>query len=139
MAERRRWPPRGRSDVAAPRAAAAGQDFSGTNTQEVGVDEGDIVETDGDYVYVANTDGLRIVSVDDAEVVAEPELPQGSHQLLLDGDPPGGGHVELGRITRHDRVAVRRLPTRPTRHCCAARISKAASWRPARSTASPGS
>ena len=32
-----------------------------------------------------NTDGLRIVSVADAEVVAEPELPQGSHQLLLDG------------------------------------------------------
>ncbi len=63
-----------------------GQDFSGTNVQEVGVDEGDIVETDGNYVYVANSDGLRIVSVADAEVVAEPELPQGGHQLLLDGD-----------------------------------------------------
>ncbi len=75
----------------APSAAPApdaveGQDFSGTNTQELGVDEGDIVETDGEYVYVANTDGLRIVSVADADVVAEPELPDGSHQLLLDGD-----------------------------------------------------
>ena len=69
----------------APSAPVAGEDFSGTNTQEVGVDEGDIVETDGRYVYVANTDGLRIVSVAGAEVVAEPELPQGSHQLLLDG------------------------------------------------------
>ncbi len=37
-------------------------------------------------MYVANTDGLRIVSVADADVVAEPELPSGSHQLLLDGD-----------------------------------------------------
>ena len=54
--------------------------------QEVGVDEGDIVETDGEFVYVANSDGLRIVSVANAEVVAEPELPQGGHQLLLDGD-----------------------------------------------------
>jgi hypothetical protein len=62
-----------------------GQDYSGTNTQEAGVDEGDIVETDGVYVYVASTDGLRIVSVADADVVAEPELPQGAHQLLLDG------------------------------------------------------
>jgi hypothetical protein len=62
-----------------------GQDYSGTNTQEVGVDEGDIVETDGVHVYVASTDGLRIVSVADADVVAEPELPQGAHQLLLDG------------------------------------------------------
>ena len=66
--------------------AVEGQDYSGTNTQEVGVDEGDIVETDGDHVYVANSDGLRVVSVADAEVVAEPELPQGAHQLLLDGD-----------------------------------------------------
>ena len=38
------------------------------------------------FVYVANSDGLRIVRVDDATVVGEPELPQGSHQLLLDGD-----------------------------------------------------
>jgi hypothetical protein len=71
----------------APQAAEEqGRDFSGTNVQEVGVDEGDIVETDGEYVYVAGTDGLRIVSVDDVDVVAEPELPQGSHQMLLDGD-----------------------------------------------------
>jgi predicted small secreted protein len=66
--------------------AVEGQDFSGTNTQEVGVDEGDIVETDGEYVYVANSDGLRVVAVADADVVAEPELPQGAHQLLLDDD-----------------------------------------------------
>ena len=63
-----------------------GEDFSGTNVQEVGVDEGDIVETDGTYVYVANSEGLRIVSVADAEVVAKPELPDGGHQMLLDGD-----------------------------------------------------
>jgi hypothetical protein len=36
------------------------------------MNEGDIVETDGDYVYVANADGLRVVAVADAEVVAEP-------------------------------------------------------------------
>ena len=72
--------------TAAPDAGApGGGEFSGTNTQEVGVDEGDIVETDGRFVYVANSDGLRIVSVTGAEVVAEPELPQGAHQLLLDG------------------------------------------------------
>lgn len=66
-------------------AGGEGVDFSGTNTQEAGVDEGDIVETDGEYVYVANQDGLRIVSVADATVVAQPDLPNGSHQLLLDG------------------------------------------------------
>ena len=76
------------SRVEAPAATtAAAQDvgYSGTNTQEVGVDEGDIVETDGSYVYVAGQDGLRIVSVADANVVASPELPGGSHQMILDG------------------------------------------------------
>ena len=37
-----------------PPTAVEGQDYSGTNVQEVGVDEGDIVETDGDFVYVAS-------------------------------------------------------------------------------------
>ena len=73
-------------DAAPAPGAIEGQDYSGTNTQEVGVDEGDIVETDGEVVYVANSDGLRVVSVADADVIAEPELPQGSHQMLLDDD-----------------------------------------------------
>jgi hypothetical protein len=74
-------------DAAIPQTSPAeGEDFSGTNVQEVGVDEGDIVETDGNHVYVSGIDGLRIVSVESAEVVAEPELPSGSHQLLLDDD-----------------------------------------------------
>ena len=74
------------ADTSAAPAAMSEENFSGTNTQEVGVDEGDVVETDGNYVYVAANDGVRIVSVADADVVAEPELPQGTHQLLLDGN-----------------------------------------------------
>src|SRR3954452_16361607 len=65
--------------------APAGPDFSGTNTQEVGVDEGDIVETDGTHVFVASQDGVRIVDVASAQVIATLEVPQGSQQLLLDG------------------------------------------------------
>ena len=74
-----------RRPTSPPCQSRTGQ-YSETNTQEVGVDEGDIVETDGEYVYVANNDGLRIVSVAGAEVVGEPELPEGTHQLLLSGD-----------------------------------------------------
>jgi hypothetical protein len=84
-------------DLAAPAGEAApdatdsagGRDdasFSGTNTQEAGVDEGDVVETDGEYVYVAAPDRLRIVAVGAIDVVASPDLPDGQHQLLLDGD-----------------------------------------------------
>ncbi len=40
-----------------------GVDYSGTNNQESGVDEGDFVKTDGDYIYVLNGHSLVIVGV----------------------------------------------------------------------------
>ena len=71
-------------DGSAP-AGTAAPDHSETNTQEVGVDEGDIVETDGTHVFVASQDGVRIVDVADARVTAKLDLPDGADQLLLDG------------------------------------------------------
>jgi hypothetical protein len=38
-----------------------GQDYSGTNVQVAGVDEGDIVKTDGDYLYILSGGQLVIV------------------------------------------------------------------------------
>ena len=73
-----------RDGVAPP--TAAGPKYSGTNTQEVGVDEGDVVETNGTHVFVVGQDGVRIIAVSAASVVAHiNDLPDGSHQLLLDG------------------------------------------------------
>lgn len=43
--------------AAAPAAPATGEDVSGTNTQEAGVDEPDIVKTDGDLAAVVRGDG----------------------------------------------------------------------------------
>ena len=71
-----------------PSKSGSGGDgtFSGTNTQEVGVDEGDVVETDGKHVFVVSQDGVRIIDVASATVIATlDKLPDGSHQLLLDG------------------------------------------------------
>jgi hypothetical protein len=67
-------------------APGATPDFSTTNTQEVGVDEGDIVETDGRHVYTVTADSLRIVEAANARVVASASLPAGSHQMILDGN-----------------------------------------------------
>lgn len=72
------------ADASVP-AATAAPNYSGTNTQEAGVDEGDSVETDGTHLFVASQDGVRIVDVADARVTAKLDLPDGSHQLLLDG------------------------------------------------------
>ena len=40
------------------------KDFGTTNTQEKDVDEGDIIKTDGNYLYIANADNSSISIVD---------------------------------------------------------------------------
>ncbi|MEQ1874932.1 MAG: beta-propeller domain-containing protein [Ilumatobacteraceae bacterium] len=73
-------------DGMAPPTGETGPTYSGTNTQEVGVDEGDVVETNGTHVFVVGQDGVRIIDVASATVAAHiNDLPDGSHQLLLDG------------------------------------------------------
>jgi hypothetical protein len=77
----------GAPTTAAPAAEAPREpEFSGTNTQEVDVDEGDIVETDGTHLYVADGVGIRVVEVSSASVVAQLDVPAGDHELILDGD-----------------------------------------------------
>ncbi|MCH7993630.1 MAG: beta-propeller domain-containing protein, partial [Planctomycetes bacterium] len=63
--------------------------FSQTTIQEVGVDESDVVKTDGSYVYVIHESMLRIVRVtprDQFGLVAERELEgYGREMYLHDG------------------------------------------------------
>ena len=66
--------------------AATVPDHSGTNTQEVGVDEGDVVETNGTSVFVVDNDKVRVIDVESSTVAAVLDVPQGSQQLLLDGN-----------------------------------------------------
>jgi Beta propeller domain len=52
------------ADAGAPAGGSEGtRDFSGTNVQEAGVDEADKVKTDGNHLYVAQQDGIRIVQL----------------------------------------------------------------------------
>lgn len=69
-------------------APVAGEDFSATNVQEAGVDEPDVVKTDGRRI-VALADGqLHVIDVTGSspELVGRVELPGGGSQLLLEGD-----------------------------------------------------
>jgi hypothetical protein len=74
--------------VAAPEPSDGGQDFSGTNVQEAGVFEPDIVKTDGRTVYALTSTGvLHTVDVRGAPA-ALGSLPLGEgygHQMLRDG------------------------------------------------------
>ena len=60
-------------DSAAPPSADGNSsgDFTSTNVQEAGVDEGDIVKSDGDRFYIARGRSLRIVDGTPAEAMAE--------------------------------------------------------------------
>lgn len=65
--------------------------FSDTNTQVAGVDEGDIVETDGNYVYILSNNLVTIVDVRDQahpRVASRVHLDDNSYgnEMYLDGD-----------------------------------------------------
>ncbi len=76
-----------RSAAPAPAALEAGDDStSTTNTQEEGIDEPDVVETDGDFVYLVDQEELVILDGATAEVLSRTRLPSYGSQLLLQGD-----------------------------------------------------
>jgi len=79
------------SAVSAPAASgtgASGPEFSTTNVQEAGIDEPDVVKTDGRHVYVAADRTLRVIDVtgDAPRLVGSLTLGGGyAHQLLIRG------------------------------------------------------
>ena len=74
-------------------------DTSETNTQEEGIDEPDVVETDGDFVYLVDQDQLLILDGATGEVVSRTGLGTFGAQLLLQDDRLlviGGGDGYFG-------------------------------------------
>jgi hypothetical protein len=64
-------------------------DWSETNVQESGVDEPDMVKTDGDFIYVAHQGELTIVDswpAEDAAIVGRVELDVDPFAMFLRGD-----------------------------------------------------
>lgn len=89
----------GAADAATPQetASAASKesgtgDYSETNLQEAGVDEGDVVKTDGTYLYILRKNGqVRIVkaeggSLKEASTIHVPDNDMKVEEMYLDGD-----------------------------------------------------
>ena len=108
------------------RAAAPkqGVDFSGTNVQEEGVDEPDIVKTDGNTLFAVANGKLNAVDVGGPKPRLLDSLalePSSSHELLLHGDRllvlsrggywieplPGDGREDRCRTSRRSRCSPR--------------------------------
>ncbi len=78
--------------VAAPTATTAstlveGVDFSGTNVQEAGVDEADIVKTDGSRIFTLSQGRLTVVDAASRSAVGSVAVAEGwGRELFIDGD-----------------------------------------------------
>jgi inhibitor of cysteine peptidase len=77
------------SDTAVPAPDASGGDYSATNIQVAGVDEADIVKTDGNYIYVVAGSTVVIVKAyppEEAEVLSQIELEGMAMGIFINGD-----------------------------------------------------
>ncbi|WP_181010046.1 beta-propeller domain-containing protein [Ornithinimicrobium sufpigmenti] len=75
------------SEAAAVSDAGAGGDYSGTNNQSEGVEEPDLVQTDGEIIVTVSAGRLVVVDAASATRVGAVELPhrrEGHSELLLD-------------------------------------------------------
>jgi uncharacterized secreted protein with C-terminal beta-propeller domain len=106
----------------APTQSATDDAFSGTNNAVEGVDEPDIVKTDGTFIYSVVGSALRVVDARSAEVVAELALDDESwdHQLFLGDDElllmsalsnGKGDYVSEFRLDRLDPASLEVLDT----------------------------
>ena len=78
-------------DSGSAESAAAGLvegvDYSGTNVQEAGVDEADLVKTDGRRIFAVSDGLLLVVDAASRQIEGSSRLASGqSAELLLDGD-----------------------------------------------------
>ena len=78
-------------DSGSAEAAAAGLvegvDYSGTNVQEAGVDEADLVKTDGRRIFAVSSGLLLVVDAASRQIEGSAQLAEGfAAEMLLDGD-----------------------------------------------------
>jgi hypothetical protein len=70
-----------------PSAAVEGVDYSGTNVQVAGIDEPDVVKTDGQRIFVVGQGELHWIDASGTpEIVASMSLDGWGQQLFLSGD-----------------------------------------------------
>ena len=86
--------PLAREEGAAGRGAAGPEGFSGTNVQEAGVDEPDIVKTDGKHLFAMAAGKLRAVDV------------SGVAPRRVDTLRIGSPHIDHALLLRDDRLLV---------------------------------
>jgi hypothetical protein len=107
--------PQERSAQAAPNESQPSPDHSTTNTHEKGVDEPDLVKTDGRRIISVADGRLRVMDVAARKIVATIDLPGGvmANELLISGDRALVMVESAGRAVRKTTIAPRTTPGGP--------------------------
>ncbi|MDH5691151.1 MAG: beta-propeller domain-containing protein, partial [Candidatus Bathyarchaeota archaeon] len=77
----------------------AGSDYSKTNIQVEGVDEADIVKTDGEYIYIVSGGNITIVKAyppEEAKVLSKISLTGGIMGIFINGNKLAVFETEYG-------------------------------------------
>jgi len=77
----------------------AGSDYSKTNIQVEGVDEADIVKTDGEYIYIVSGDNITIVKAyppEEAQVLSKISVEGSITGIFINGDKLAVFETEYG-------------------------------------------
>ncbi len=96
--------------TAAPSVAGGSDDFSGTNVQIEGVDEADIIKTDGKFIYTISGNSLVIVDAQpakDSKIVSQLDFRGTPRNVFVNGDRLvvfADGNEEVMRIWEGDFV-----------------------------------
>jgi len=96
-------------ETAAP-SEAGSSDYSKTNIQVEGVDEADIVKTDGEYIYIVSGGNVTIVKAypaEEATVVSKISLNGSIMGIFINGDRLAIFHNEYTIYLLYDGVEVR--------------------------------
>ncbi|MBA7474627.1 hypothetical protein ES707_09981 [subsurface metagenome] len=103
----------GTTSEAAPEPSApsepAGSDYSKTNIQVEGVDEADIVKTDGEYIYIVSGGNITIVKAyppEEAQVLSKISLNGGITGIFINGDKLAVFETEYGVYPIYESAVV---------------------------------
>ena len=90
-----------------------GVDYSGTNVQEAGVDEADIIKTDGRRIFAMSAGRLIVVDAARREILGSVRLAAGeSAELFLDGDSLLAIQQTGGRGADPPELVIERIDVR---------------------------
>ena len=101
------------SPAAQAPALVEGVDYSGTNVQEAGVDEADIIKTDGRRIFVMSAGRLVVVDASSREILGSVRVADArSAELFLHGDSLLAIYDSRGRDYEGPETTIQRIDVR---------------------------